>query len=97
VVIARTGLHAGAPDNGRGHAGVIGLQASYLGADHWVAQLPDPDRVILDRAGIAAQNARMRAEDKSIHDLAALPATLSRDELVARIQELSSSAQPHPV
>ncbi len=75
---------------GGGHAGVIGLQASYLGADHWVAQLPDPDRVILDRAGIAAQNARMRAEDKSIHDLAALPATLLRDELVARIQELSS-------
>jgi len=75
---------------GGGHAGVIGLQASYLGADHWVAQLPDPDRVILDRAGIAAQNARMRAEDKSIHDLAALPATLPRDKLVARIQELSS-------
>ena len=33
------------------HAGVIGLREDYLSAAHWIAQMSDPDRVILDRAG----------------------------------------------
>lgn len=70
-------------------AGVVGLREAYLDPAFWAARLPDADRVILDRAGIAAQNARMRAEDTSIHDLRALPARLPRATVLADIQALS--------
>lgn len=70
-------------------AGVVGLREAYLDPAFWAARLPDADRVILDRAGIAAQNARMRAEDDSIHDLRALPARLPRATVLADIQALS--------
>ena len=69
--------------------GVVGLREAYLDPAFWAARLPDPDRVILDSAGIAAQNARMRAEDKAIHDLRALPARLGRARVLADIQALS--------
>lgn len=70
-------------------AGVVGLREAYLDPAFWSARLPDADRVILDRAGIAAQNARMRAEDDSIHNLRALPARLPRATVLADIQALS--------
>lgn len=70
-------------------AGVVGLREAYLDPAFWAARLPDADRVILDRAGIATQNARMRAEDTSIHDLRALPARLPRATVLADIQALS--------
>lgn len=74
-----------------GHAGIVGLQQDYLSAAHWISQLPDPDRVILDRAGIAAQNARMREQDRSIHDLQQLPAELPRALVEAQIKAISSA------
>ena len=70
-------------------AGVVGLREAYLDPAFWAARRSDADRVILDRAGIAAQNARMRAEDDSIHDLRALPARLPRATVLADIQALS--------
>ncbi|WP_305806236.1 SH3 domain-containing protein [Stenotrophomonas sp. YIM B06876] len=70
-------------------AGIVGLQEDYLSASHWIAQLPDPDRLILDRAGIAAQNARMRALDSSIHDLRQLPADVPRALVQAQINAIS--------
>lgn len=71
------------------HGGVIGLQDAMLNAPHWAQRLPEPDRVILDDAGIAAQNARMRAEDPSIHDLRALPSQLPRAQVLREVQALS--------
>ena len=71
--------------------GVVGVRLGDLDPQHWIDQLPDPDRVILDRAGIAAQNARMRASDRSIHDLAALPDPLPRAFVRERIQALSTA------
>jgi cell wall-associated NlpC family hydrolase len=58
------------------YAGIIGLEERLLAPQPWIAQLPDADKLILDRAAIAAQNARMRQLDTSIIDLRALPATL---------------------
>ena len=69
--------------------GVIALREAYLDPGFWADRLPDPDRVILDRAAIAAQNARMRAEDGSIHDLRTLPAQLPREQVLGSIQSLS--------
>ncbi|MGV8961601.1 MAG: SH3 domain-containing protein [Stenotrophomonas sp.] len=70
-------------------AGIVGLQESYLSPNHWIAQLPDPDRVILDRAGIDAQNARMRRMDRSIHDLRKLPASLPKAFVQTQINAIS--------
>ncbi len=70
-------------------AGVIGLQEDYLSAAHWISRVPDPDRVILDRAGIAAQNARMRQMDRSIHDLRQLPAMLPQALVKEQINAIS--------
>jgi len=72
-----------------GHAGIVGLHEAYLSPDYWIARQAEPDQVILDRAGIAAQNARMRQLDASIHDLRALPATLARDFVRQRIDAIS--------
>jgi len=69
---------------------VVDVRLSDLTPQHWIARLPDPDRVILDRAAIAAQNARMRAQDPSIHDIAALPDPLPRALVRERIEALSA-------
>ena len=45
--------------------------------------------MILDRAGIAAQNARMRQLDGSIHNLRALPATVTRSFVRGQIEAIS--------
>lgn len=69
---------------------VVGLHEAYLTPQYWAARLPNADALILDRAQIAAQNARMRAEDRSIHDLRALPAHLPRAQVLAQLQALST-------
>ncbi len=70
--------------------GVIGLREAYLAPGFWAQRAPNADQPILDRAGIAAQNARMRAEDRSIHDLRALPTQLPRAQVLAAIETLST-------
>src|SRR5690606_20959014 len=69
--------------------GVPGLAEAHLDPAFWIGTLPDPDRVILTPAQIAAQNAHMRAGDPSIHDLAALPATIDGARVRAWIEGLS--------
>ena len=69
---------------------VIGVSLADLEPQHWIGQLDEPHRVILDRAAIDAQNARMRASDASIHDIAALPDPLPRAWVRERIESLSS-------
>ncbi|WDS38182.1 SH3 domain-containing protein [Pseudoxanthomonas sp.] len=71
--------------------GVVGVNPAKLTPAYWIDQEQHPDRILLDRAGIAAQNARMRAQDPAIHDLRALPAQLSRDAVQQDIQALSST------
>ena len=70
---------------------VIGVTLAELTPEHWIAQLPDPDALVLDRAQIEAQNARMRAMDPSIHDIAALPDPLPRELVRERVEALSAS------
>ena len=70
--------------------GVIGVGDAQLTADFWIAQLDQPDRVVLDQAAIAAQNEKLRRIDPSMNDLAALPASLPKARIVEWIQDLSS-------
>lgn len=48
---------------------------------YWIRKLERPDRVSMDAAAIEAQNARLRAQDPSWHDLQALPQTLERSQV----------------
>ncbi|HVR82103.1 MAG TPA: SH3 domain-containing protein [Luteimonas sp.] len=71
-------------------SGVIGVEEAYLSPEFWVQRLDQPDRVVLDTAAIAAQNAKLMHIDDSMHDLRALPATLSREQVAGWIEDLSS-------
>ncbi|KLJ01465.1 hypothetical protein WQ56_06040 [Luteimonas sp. FCS-9] len=57
---------------------IPGMTRAQLDPGYWIARLDAPDAPILDRAGIAKQNAAMRRDDPSIHDVLALPDTLDR-------------------
>jgi len=69
--------------------GVLGVNEAQLSADFWVAKLREPDRIVLDANTIAVRNARLQHVDTSMHDLRALPATLSREQVWAWITDMS--------
>ena len=70
--------------------GVIAVSQADLAAQHWIDPLAEPDRLILDRDAIAAQNARMRARDPSILDIATLPDPLPAAWVREKVQALSA-------
>ncbi len=70
--------------------GIIGIGEAQLTPDFWVGQLRAPDAVVMDARQIAAQNTRLLREDKTMHDLQALPAQLPGAETTRDIQSLSS-------
>jgi cell wall-associated NlpC family hydrolase len=61
-----------------------------LDAGYWIAKLPKADRVVLDTNAIAARNAALPKLEPTWHDLAALPASLDRDAVRARIENVSA-------
>jgi cell wall-associated NlpC family hydrolase len=67
-----------------------------LTPEFWVAKLSDPDRVLFDAATIAAHNARLVGIDPTMHDVHALPATLTRAQVKAWIDSLSARPE-HPL
>jgi hypothetical protein len=69
--------------------GVIGIEDRHLDPEFWVRQLARPDAVLLDRAAIEARNADLLARDPTMHDLRALPATLSGEQVRGWITDLS--------
>ena len=71
-------------------SGVVGVEDAYFSPDFWIARLQAPDRVLMTSAQIDARNARLLREDDSMHDLAALPATLDRTRVAGWIEGLAS-------
>ena len=69
--------------------GVPGVGEAQLTPAFWIGLQAQPDRVILEGAAIAAQNARLRQLDPSMHDLRALPPTLERARVTGWIESLS--------
>ena len=69
--------------------GVPGITPAQLDAGYWIKRLRRPDEVILSRDQIATQNVRMQDEDRSIHDIEHLPATLEAEQVRAWIEPLS--------
>lgn len=70
--------------------GVIGIDEAQLAPAYWISRLPDADRVVLDKAAIAAQNAALVQEDDSVRELRALPASLDRGQVRGWIEDLSA-------
>ncbi|MGN6119567.1 MAG: C40 family peptidase [Rhodanobacter sp.] len=70
-------------------SGVLGVGEAQLTPQFWVDRLAQPDAPVLDRAAIAAQNARLLQVDPSMHDLRALPSTLDRARVEGWIEGLS--------
>ncbi|MEZ0472194.1 SH3 domain-containing protein [Luteimonas salinilitoris] len=71
--------------------GVVAVEARYLDPAHWIGRLgAAADRPYLDEAAIARQNAALVADDDSVRDVTALPATLERAEVAGWIRALSS-------
>jgi cell wall-associated NlpC family hydrolase len=70
--------------------GVFDITDAQLDPQFWVRLLPNADAVVMDRAAIAAQNAKLEQLDPTIHDIATLPATMSRADIAASIGKLST-------
>ena len=69
--------------------GVVGISEAQLSPDFWLAQLAAPDAVVMDPRSIEAQNARLLREDKSMHDLHKVPASISGADTRRDIEALS--------
>jgi cell wall-associated NlpC family hydrolase len=69
---------------------VIGVQERHLQADDWIRRLAQPDRLLLDGAGVAAQNDRMRKDDRHVHVMQGLPAALTRAQVRGWLDPLSA-------
>ncbi|MCL1633946.1 SH3 domain-containing protein [Luteimonas sp. SX5] len=69
--------------------GVPGVQDAQLDADYWIRRQPQADRIVLDRAAIVAQNARLQRTDNSVRDIEALPDHLNGAQVKTWIGDLS--------
>lgn len=69
--------------------GIPGVGDAQLTPEFWVSQLKAPDAVVMDKAAIAALNARVMRLDPSMHDIRHLPATLPRDTVAGWIGKLT--------
>jgi len=70
-------------------SGVLGVGEAQLTPQFWIDRLAQPDVPVMDRAAIAAQNAKLLQIDPSMHDLRALPSTLTRTQVAGWIEGLS--------
>lgn len=70
-------------------SGVLGVGEAQLTPAFWIGLQPQPDREIMSRRQIEAQNAALFAQDKSMHELHKLPATLSAARVRGWIEDLA--------
>lgn len=69
--------------------GVIGVDAARLAPEYWVEHARQPDQVLMNKTAIVMQNARVLKRDPSMHDLSAVPQTLTRAQVLDWINGLS--------
>ncbi|MCX7512828.1 SH3 domain-containing protein [Frateuria hangzhouensis] len=70
-------------------SGVLGVGDAQLTPQFWIGLQAQPDKAIMSRAQIDAQNAALFARDKSMHELRKLPATLSGSQVRGWIGDLA--------
>ncbi|MDQ3038247.1 MAG: SH3 domain-containing protein [Pseudomonadota bacterium] len=74
----------------QGTFGVPGVSEAQLDPGFWIQRQPAADTLLLDADAVAARNAELFAQDASMHDLAAMPATLSAAQVRKWIEGMSS-------
>jgi cell wall-associated NlpC family hydrolase len=72
-------------------SGVIGIKDAYLQPEFWIQRQPSADAVLMTQEAIAARNLRLLREDRSMHDLAALPDGLTATHVLAWINALAAA------
>jgi cell wall-associated NlpC family hydrolase len=87
--IPAAGAKEAPPASATTSTGVPGIELAQLDPAFWVAQLQSPDRVVLDSGAIAAQNAALLRDDKSMHRVDELPDTLTREQVRGWIEAMS--------
>ncbi|MEP6899726.1 MAG: SH3 domain-containing protein [Rhodanobacter sp.] len=70
-------------------SGVMGVGDAQLTPEYWIGLQKQPNRLILSRAEIDAENAKLLKDDPSMHDLHTLPASLTREQVAGWINEIS--------
>lgn len=70
-------------------SGVMGVTDTQLDPEFWVQRLQSPDAMVLDAQAIQAQNARLFAEDATMHDLGKLPASISKAQVMEWLNKVS--------
>ncbi len=70
-------------------SGVIGVTDAQLSPDFWIQRAPSPDAVLMTKAAIDTQNAKILHRDPSMYDIAALPSKLGADQVKGWITKLS--------
>ena len=70
--------------------GVPFVADAQLDPRFWIQRQPAANTPLLDTATIAARNANLFARDASMHDLSAMPATLTRTHVRGWIEAMSS-------
>lgn len=70
--------------------GVAGVDVMQLDPGYWIARQRHPGTVILDHDAIGAQNRRLLADDRSMHDIEGLPASLDAVRVRGWIEARSS-------
>lgn len=73
--------------------GVPGITPERLTPEYWIARSHAPSALVLDDVAIAAQNARLVAQDDTVLDLSTLSDALEGSDVRARIEALSAPPQ----
>jgi hypothetical protein len=70
-------------------SGVIGVSDAQLDPDYWIRHGGGAQRVVLDESAIQAQNSKLKQLDRSVHDVEALPRTLTASDVRAWVEQMS--------
>lgn len=68
---------------------VVGVQPRQLTPAFWIARVSNASKIVLDQRAIAAQNARLRELDPSVHDLDAMPPSLAAGKVRTWVEKIS--------
>ena len=69
---------------------VAGVTNAQLTPDYWISHAQQANRLVMDPAAIAAQNAKLARLDRSVIDVEHLPSTLTADVVRKWVTDLSS-------
>ena len=90
IAVSTLAACAGAPRQAQIPAsGVIGVTDAQLEPDFWIRHGGNAQRVVLDETAIQAQNSKLKQLDRSVHDVEALPRTLTANDVRAWVEKMS--------